>query len=84
MNFKNLFRKLLFLAFLFFYTQALFAQATRVTGTVTDGSTKETMPFVTVGFTGSSNYTNRCSTWAESFFALRICPDAAWVRRTLS
>ncbi len=54
MNFKNLFRKLPFLAFLFFYTPAIFAQATRVTGTVTDGSTKETMPFVTVAFTGST------------------------------
>jgi hypothetical protein len=27
-----------------------------------------------MGCTGSSNYTYRCSTWAESFFALRICP----------
>ncbi len=54
MDFKNLFRKLPFLAFLFFYTPALFAQATRVTGTVTDGSTKETIPFVTVGFGGST------------------------------
>ncbi|MDB4927139.1 DUF5686 and carboxypeptidase-like regulatory domain-containing protein [Mucilaginibacter sp.] len=57
MDLKNLFRKLSFVAFLLFFTSSLFAQATRVTGIVTDGSAKnnEPMPFVTVGFAGSSN-----------------------------
>jgi len=56
MDLKHLFRKLSFVAFLLFFTSALFAQSTRVTGIVTDGSTKnnEPMPFVTVGFAGST------------------------------
>jgi hypothetical protein len=56
MDFKSLYRKLLLLAFTLIYTTTLFAQATRVTGVVTDGDTKnnEPMPFVTVGFAGTT------------------------------
>ncbi|MCC8426238.1 DUF5686 and carboxypeptidase-like regulatory domain-containing protein [Mucilaginibacter sp. UR6-11] len=56
MDLKSLFRKFSFVAFLLFNTAALFAQTTHVTGVVTDGSTKngEPMPFVTVGFAGST------------------------------
>ena len=55
MNFKKLFIKLPFLAFVLFNTPIhYFAQTTVVTGTVTDASTKELLPFVTVSFPGSS------------------------------
>src|ERR1700760_1330970 len=54
MNFTTPFRKLLLLAFFLIYTSALFAQVTRVTGIVTDATTKEAMPFVAVGFNGTS------------------------------
>lgn len=56
MDFKSLYRKFSFIAFLLFFTSALFAQSTRVTGIVTDGGTKtnEPMPFVTVGFAGTT------------------------------
>jgi hypothetical protein len=54
MNLKNHTRKLLFSAFLLLCTQALFAQATRVVGTVTDAATKETLPFVTVTIPGTN------------------------------
>ncbi|TSJ39309.1 carboxypeptidase-like regulatory domain-containing protein [Mucilaginibacter corticis] len=56
MDFKSLLRKFSFLAFLLFYTTSLFAQVTKVTGVVTDGGSKgnDPMPFVTVGFAGSS------------------------------
>jgi hypothetical protein len=54
MDLKTLFRKLSFLAFFLFYTSVLFAQVTRVTGTVIDATTKEALPFVAVGFAGTS------------------------------
>ncbi|MDB5129963.1 carboxypeptidase-like regulatory domain-containing protein [Mucilaginibacter sp.] len=54
MDLKNFYRKLLFVAFFSFYTSALFAQATIVTGTVTDAGTKETLPFVTISFAGTT------------------------------
>lgn len=55
MDFKSLFRKFSFVAFLLFYASSLFAQATRVTGIITDGGTKnnEPMPFVSIGVAGS-------------------------------
>jgi hypothetical protein len=54
MDFKNFCRKLSLVAFFLFYTSALFAQATIVTGTVTDAGTKETLPFVTISFAGTT------------------------------
>jgi len=56
MDLKQLFRKLLLVVIILCSASALFAQVTRVTGTVTDGATKnkEPMPFVTVGFAGST------------------------------
>jgi len=56
MDFNSLLRKFSFAAFLLFYTSALFAQVTRVTGVVTDGGSKkmETMPYVSVGFAGTT------------------------------
>jgi hypothetical protein len=56
MDLKSLFRKFSFIAFLLFYATTIFAQSTHITGVVTDGSTKngEAMPFVTVGFAGST------------------------------
>jgi len=56
MDLKNLLRKYSFTAFLLFYTSALFAQTTIVTGVVTDGASKthDVMPFVSVGFVGTT------------------------------
>ncbi|WP_214070521.1 DUF5686 and carboxypeptidase-like regulatory domain-containing protein [Mucilaginibacter sp. dw_454] len=56
MDSKIIFRRLSFLAFLLLYTSSLFAQITRVTGVITDGGSKthETMPYVTVGFAGTT------------------------------
>lgn len=54
MDLKKLFRSLSILAFLVINTSAVFAQATVVTGTVTDAKTKETLPFVTVSFNGTN------------------------------
>jgi hypothetical protein len=56
MDLKSLYRKLTLLAFALIYTTTLFAQGTRVTGVVTDGATRnnEPMPFVTVGFAGTT------------------------------
>lgn len=54
MDLKLFFRRLSLVAFLLFYTSALFAQVTKVTGKVTDGANNDPMPFVSVGFLGSS------------------------------
>ncbi|MFD2871486.1 DUF5686 family protein [Mucilaginibacter ximonensis] len=56
MDLRNFLRRYTFFAFLVFYTSALFAQTTTVTGVVTDGGSKknEVMPFVSVGFMGTT------------------------------
>ena len=48
MDFKFLHKKLFLLGSFLFVTTLLFAQNTVVSGVVTDGKTKQTMPFVTV------------------------------------
>ncbi|MBB6128948.1 DUF5686 and carboxypeptidase-like regulatory domain-containing protein [Mucilaginibacter lappiensis] len=53
MDFKN-FYKSLFLLILFFSASSLFAQTTVITGTVTDASNKQTLPYVAVSFTGTT------------------------------
>jgi hypothetical protein len=53
MDFKNFYKSLFFLIF-FFSVSSLFAQTTVVTGTVTDASNKQTLPYVAVAFTGTT------------------------------
>jgi len=54
MNFKYLLKRLFPAAFLLLYSTFLFAQATIVTGKVIDAADKESLPFVTVSFPGTT------------------------------
>ncbi len=54
MDFKYFYKKLFLLTFFLFVTSLLFAQNTVVSGTVTDAGNKQSLPFVTVSFTGST------------------------------
>ena len=54
MDFKFTFRRLSFLTFFLCCTSFLFAQTTTVSGTVTDAGTRQTLPYVTVTFAGTS------------------------------
>ena len=53
MDFKNFYKSLFFLI-LFFSASSLFAQTTVITGTVTDASNRQTLPYVVVSFPGTS------------------------------
>ncbi len=54
MDFKHISKKLSFFIFFLFYTTLTFAQSTIVTGTVTDAANNKPLPFVIVGFNGTS------------------------------
>ncbi|SDF03074.1 CarboxypepD_reg-like domain-containing protein [Mucilaginibacter pineti] len=54
MDFKKFYKSLFFSIF-FFSVTSLFAQTTVVTGTVTDATNKQTLPYVVVAFTGTTN-----------------------------
>ena len=54
MNFRLLLKKLSLAAFFLLNSTFLFAQATVVTGKVIDATDKETLPFVTVSFPGTT------------------------------
>lgn len=54
MNFKHIYKKLSLVSFFLFYTITLLAQKTVVSGTVTDAGNKQTLPFVSISFAGTS------------------------------
>jgi hypothetical protein len=54
MNYTYLYKKSLLLSFFLLLTSILFAQTTVVSGSVTDASNKQPMPFVTVAFAGTT------------------------------
>src|ERR1700756_713891 len=54
MNLETIYKKLFLVIFLLLCSTALFAQTTTVSGTVTDASTRQALPYVTVSFAGSS------------------------------
>jgi hypothetical protein len=53
MEFKKFYKSLFFSIF-FLSVTSLFAQTTIITGTVTDASNKQALPYVVVGFTGTT------------------------------
>lgn len=60
MNLTTIYKKLFLLIFLLFCSTLLYAQTTTVSGSVTDASNKQPLPYVTVSFSGSTigNQTN--------------------------
>jgi hypothetical protein len=56
MDFKRIYKSLFFLI-LFFSASALYAQQTVITGTVTDAGNKQTLPSVSISFTGTTTGT---------------------------
>ncbi len=54
MDFKYLYKSLFLIIFLSFFTSVLMAQSTVITGTITDAANKQTMPLVSVSFTGTT------------------------------
>ncbi|HEY9196069.1 MAG TPA: carboxypeptidase-like regulatory domain-containing protein, partial [Mucilaginibacter sp.] len=78
MDFKKYFKSLFFPIF-FFSVTSLFAQTTIITGTVTDAGNKQTLPYVVVGFTGTTtgvttdlNGKYRISTNNQTYKQLKI------------
>ncbi|HTD98313.1 MAG TPA: DUF5686 family protein [Mucilaginibacter sp.] len=54
MNFKRIYIKIFVLTLFLFSSSIAFAQITKVSGTVTDAKTKQTLPFVSVSFVKST------------------------------
>src|SRR5277367_1870414 len=54
MNFKRLCYKLYFFILFLTFNNTLFAQTTIVSGTVTDASDNQPLPFVTISFRGTT------------------------------
>jgi hypothetical protein len=78
MDFKKFYKSLFFSIF-FFSVTSLFAQTTVITGTVADAGNKQTLPFVVVGFTGTTtgvttdnNGKYRISTTNQTYKQIKI------------
>lgn len=54
MNYKSIYTKVVVLTLLLFSSSLSFAQITKVSGTVTDAKSKQTLPFVNVSFANST------------------------------
>ena len=76
MNFNSPYKYLLIIVTLFIST-SLFAQSTVVSGSVTDGTNKQALPFVSVAFVGSSI---GVSTNNQGFYSIRSSKPYAQIK----